>query len=492
MKREAVLSERVVSVGIAHLLQHFSKGREQEELCFGLWHQSTGLRRKTAIIYELIKPLPGERNLHGNASFEPQYLARVIREARRQSAGVAFLHSHPTAGWQSMSPDDIVAERDVISYPARATGLPLVGLTVGRDGYWSARWWENSGRKIERHWCRKVRVVRKKKYEIYGNPHASRDNRWSARLRRTLDSWGPDFQRTLEDLEIGIVGVGSVGCIVAEAMARVGVGAITLIDHDLANEHNLDRLLYGTARGLGARKIDIAADALKDHSTNADCSIHRIGHQIQDEIGYLAALDCDVILSCVDRPVGRDVLNYVSQAHLIPVIDAGVSVESFRTPRRFFGAHWRVHVVTPEHQCLRCAGQYSSGDVVSELDGSLSDPQYIKGLQDSGVRQNANTFPFALGAAGLQVNLALRYLLGEKWWPELTRQEYQFVKGTVTREDRRCDEGCSFPAIVCAGDGSSPPYLRATSRKANWKTRLTQACKEFLSKLPLAHVTRGR
>ncbi len=461
MNRGIVLSEYAAEAAKHHLLQHYSAGHVQEELCFGLWRQSTGATRKTAILYQILLPNPSERNLHGNASFEPHYLSRVVREARRQNAGVAFLHSHPTSGWQDMSSDDIVAERDVISYPARITGKPLVGLTIGSDGFWSARWWENDRNGVTRHWCGKVRVVRKKKYELYRRPQPMRSNDWSNRLRRTEDSWGEQFQRTLEELEVGIVGIGSVGCIAAESIARIGVGSITLIDGDCLEEHNLDRLLYGSANKLGRLKVDIAAEALQEHATNRTFRCLRVAEGIQNEKAYRAALDCDIILSCVDGPVGRDVLNYIAQAHLIPVVDTGVAVEAFQNPKKFFGAHWRAHVVTPEHQCLRCAGQYNSGDVVAELDGSLDDPIYIKGLEDAGVKQNMNTFPFALGAAALQVNLALRYMLGVDWWPELTRQEYQFAKGTLSRDRLFCTDACNFRKMVCAGDQKKPPYLRS-------------------------------
>ena len=281
MKREAVITGQVAQEGKDHLLRHYLNGREQEELCFALWRQSTGTKRKSAIVYQIITLQKTERNLHGNASFEPHYPSRAIRQAKRQGAGLAFLHSHPTGGWQGMSLDDVVAERDVISYPTRVTKHPLLGFTIGRDGYWSARWWEQARRGVERFWCDKVRVVGRKAYEIYSRPNSRSRNVWSARLRRTEDSWGSEFQQNIEILNVGVVGIGSVGSIAAEAFARIGIGSLTLIDGDRVEEHNLDRFLHGTNIHLGRKKIDVAAELLKKHATNARFVIHPVGTEIQ-------------------------------------------------------------------------------------------------------------------------------------------------------------------------------------------------------------------
>ena len=56
---------------------------------------------------------------------------------------------------------------------------------------------------------------------------------------------GARFPNTHSRAKIGIVGLGSAGCIVAESIARIGAGQITLIDLVRVEEHNLVRLLYG-------------------------------------------------------------------------------------------------------------------------------------------------------------------------------------------------------------------------------------------------------
>ena len=267
MSFEAVLTAEADSISTEHLLQHYKRNVIQEDLCFALWRPSTGEHRSTALIWEVLLPQQGERSLHRNASFQPSYVSRAIQTARQKGAGLAFMHSHPSPGWQGMSSADVEAERDVLAYPAWATGLPLVGMTLGTDGCWSARFWERDSGGMRRNWCKKVRVVGPQSYRMSFNNELSPIPPRRDILRRTFDTWGRESQNAISRLRVGIVGLGSVGCIVAEAMARIGIAQVILIDPDKVEEHNLDRLLYGTVKDIGKLKVDVAERAMKHNST---------------------------------------------------------------------------------------------------------------------------------------------------------------------------------------------------------------------------------
>ena len=464
MRFDAALTGEAHATSSHHLLQHYRRDTSQEDLCFALWRPSTGRERLTALIDEVILPEVGERHLHGNASFEPHYLARALAAARRKGAGLAFMHSHPGPGWQGMSEADIEAERDVLAYPAGATGLPLVGLTIGVDGQWSARFWERDGSQMQRRWCEKTRVVGGDLYRLHFNDELVPAPARREILRRTFDTWGPVAQNALARLHVGIVGLGSVGCLVAEAVARMGIARVTLVDPDRVEEHNLDRLLYGTTRDIGRLKVDVAADAMRQNATASNIDVTALPLSVHQKSAYEHALDCDIIFSCVDRPVARDVLNFVSQAHMIPVVDGGVSVEFDTANKRLFSTHWRAHISTPSHQCLRCRRQYNSSLVVMELDGSLDDPSYIRNLPPSDRPANQNVFAFSQGVASMEVNLMLRYLLAADWWPAVQQQEYQFITGTMTAATGECGPNCSFIARRARGDAEEPPYLAQEQR----------------------------
>ena len=459
MRFDAALTGEAHSTSTRHLLQHYRREELQEDLCFALWRPSTGRERLTALIDEIILPEDDERLLHGNASFQPQFLARALGLARTKEAGLAFMHSHPGPGWQGMSAADIVAERDVLAYPAGATGYPLLGLTVGVDGQWSARFWERQGAQMRRRWCEKTRIVGADVYQLHFNDEKVPAPARREILRRTFDTWGPNTQNAIARLHIGIVGLGSVGCLVAEAIARMGVGRVTLIDPDRVEEHNLDRLLYGTVEDIGRLKVEVAADAMKRSATADEIEVAALPLSVHQKSGYQHALDCDVIFSCVDRPVARDVLNFVSQVHMIPVIDGGVAVEFDTANQRLFSTHWRAHISTPSHQCLRCRGQYNSSLVVMELDGSLDDPSYVRNLPPSERPANENVFAFSQGVASMEVNLLLRYLVSPDWWPSVHQQEYQFITGTMQAVSGECGLHCSFKPRRSRGDEETPHYL---------------------------------
>ena len=76
---------------------HLLRADRQEDLCFALWHPSTGTTRTTALIEQLILPQEGERRVHGNASFEFHYFERALSLAARRGRIVALMHSHRSA-----------------------------------------------------------------------------------------------------------------------------------------------------------------------------------------------------------------------------------------------------------------------------------------------------------------------------------------------------------------------------------------------------------
>lgn len=474
---EVLLTDKAHKDACAHLLQHFKRGQMQEDLCFGLWTPSTGRHRKTAIVTDILLPKEDERSLHGNASFSGSYLARATRSAVSNRKGLVFMHSHPSPGWQDMSIPDIAAERDWIADTSRATRHPLVGMTVGVDTHWSARFWTEDGRNKARHWCKKVRLMDRTRLQVWRRPTTEAPSR--RYQRRTIESWGEQKQRDLEALRIGIVGLGSVGSVVAEGLARIGVREIVLIDHDLVEEHNLDRLLNAHRRDIGHSKTDIAERAVRKASTADNLLVinHRL--RIQHREALASAKDCDILVSCVDSPVARDLLNRTAYRDGIPVVDGGVEVRKHLGTERMNAARWKAHVACPCTECLRCKGQYTSSDVMLELDGSWSDPSYIRGKRSESLGAE-NVFCLSLATGSELLNLAVRMIIAEPWWPVQGSIERNLVTGRTKDHRLACHPNCTISSERWTGDHAtdiqylvdvSPARSHLIGRAIRWLLR---------------------
>ena len=429
----------------SHLLQHITQGIQQEDLCFALWRPSTGASRTTAVLTDVIAPLDGERLLHKGASFLPEFLERVFDAALLHKTGIAFLHSHFTPGWQPMSDEDVTTEQRLAPAVWGVTGLPLVGITMGTDGALSGRFWLRVGRRqFERKWCGTARVVGDD-FDVTFMEQLLPTPVFKTALKRTYSAWGEDKQNLLARLHCGIVGVGSVGAIIAENLARMGVQTLSLIDFDRVEEHNLDRLLHATTADIKYLKVDVAAKALITHATADHFDVRALPLSVTSQDGLKAALDCDVLFSCVDRPWARQVLNMIAYAHQIPVVDGGIRIST--TPSgKLRGADWRAHVAVKDRRCLECLGQFDPADVTLEREGLLDDPTYIEALpKDHFIHRNENVFAFATNAAGLMILQFLSLIIQPAGISNNGAQIFHFVTGTIETEDAQdCNPQCLF------------------------------------------------
>jgi hypothetical protein len=438
----------------AALHRHLQRQDGQEDLCFALWRPSRGASRLTALITELVLPRRGDRRVHGNASFTARYFERALGAAMAARGGLALLHSHPGAmGWQGISHDDAAAEGGHAGAAVGATGLPLLGLTLATgDGSWSARAWERSApRTYQPVWCDLVRVVGRRLSISTRSAALPRESR--EELDRTVAAWGEAVQRRIESLTVGIVGLGSVGSIVCEMLARIGAGKIVLIDFDRAERVNRDRVLhlYDSDVRDGRLKIEIAAAAARRAATAPGFEAVAVPYSVIEEEGFMAALDCDLLFSCVDRPWPRSALNFIAYAHLVPVVDGGIRlVQSVGGGVR--RGDVRAHSVGPARACLECLGQFAPEDVALERDGYLDDPTYIASLPAGHhLKARQNVFAFSLMAAALEAMHMLSMLVAPAGL-EFPAQAYHFVPGSLDDVSTACKARCPYRAMTGTGD----------------------------------------
>ena len=82
---------------------------------------------------------------------------------------------------------------------------------------------------------------------------------------------GSEAMRVLEASHVAVFGLGGVGGYAAEALARAGIGALTLVDHDRVSPTNVNRQIVALQSTIGLYKADVMAQRVAD--INPSCKI---------------------------------------------------------------------------------------------------------------------------------------------------------------------------------------------------------------------------
>lgn len=360
---------------------HLLRPDGQEDVLLATYVPSTGRTRVTALVQTVILPGPGDRLVHGSASFTSGYVLRAANQAQTLGHGLILVHSHPQGHhWQGLSQPDHDTEAVYLRLAATITKQPLVGMTLGGgNDAWSARfWYPTTGHATASPtWAESVRVVGSK-LQLTWNDAIRPAPVSTGKQRRTVSSWGAGAQASIVRLRVLVVGAGSVGLDVAQRLAATGLADIGVMDFDAVEPVNLDRMIGATRldAALGRSKTHVAARLMRSASTAARFTVHTHEESITDPVGVQTALDYDVIVSCVDGPWARAVLNALAYTDLIPVIDGGIAIDTLRDGR-MRGASWRSHTLFPGQPCMVCTRQLDVGEVTLDKQDLLEDPEYI-------------------------------------------------------------------------------------------------------------------
>ncbi|USZ14941.1 HesA/MoeB/ThiF family protein [Moraxella sp. FZFQ2102] len=164
-----------------------------------------------------------------------------------------------------------------------------------------------------------------------------------------LDDWDIDAQICLKNSHAIIVGMGGLGCPVAQTLARAGVGQLTLIDDDAVDISNLQRQSLYTTLDIGKPKSVCAKSALSHH--NEYTAITTITERISaDNICKLIG-KADLVIDCTDNFAVRDLLNRYTRSQNLPLLSTSAIAQV-----------GQIALYTEQTGCYRCVFGDDDGD----------------------------------------------------------------------------------------------------------------------------------
>ena len=137
--------------------------------------------------------------------------------------------------------------------------------------------------------------------------------------QRTEMMLGEDAVKRLKTSHVAVFGVGGVGGFTAEALARAGVGKITLIDSDKVSVTNINRQIIALHSTVGQFKTEAMRDRIKD--INPECEVVCI-NEFYSEENPIDLSGFDYIADCIDSVKSK--LHLITEANKtsIPVISS--------------------------------------------------------------------------------------------------------------------------------------------------------------------------
>lgn len=123
-------------------------------------------------------------------------------------------------------------------------------------------------------------------------------------LERSFPIFGEDGIEKLNNSSVIVFGVGGVGSWCSEALARCGVGNITVVDGDVASETNRNRQLIALDSTVDKPKSDLMAERIKD--INPDCRVRSLNLFYSAEtMNEIDLSEFDHIADCIDTVTSK-------------------------------------------------------------------------------------------------------------------------------------------------------------------------------------------
>lgn len=423
------------------LENHLTSGRS-ERFAFALTRTvSNGIDGPVLSVedIELIANDEVEQN-HTGWTVKDVALDRVHNRAIIENKGLVEFHDHHI-GPPGFSRLDESALEPMVKYVLDLLPGRPYGAAVLAEGRLHAEWFRSQDNAIQRGVYRSVTVVGDR-LTLLNAYHDDLEERFT----RQIPLLGRAGQTAARTLRVGVVGAGGTGSHAISLFSYLGVRDFVLLDDDLVETTNLNRLVTAELADVGAPKVLVARRRVLAVDPHA-CV--RVFSGLSPDGEHEELIEVDLIISCVDNDGPRHRLNELAVRADIPLIDIGTGVDPNIDPPAT-GA--RVCFFLPGTPCLTCTEELDLLEVARWY--KPSDQRTLDRAHGYGLPEAS---PSVVHLNGIAVNAAVAEVVA---W-------ISGARSPARRLDIDIDGAMSLPGVRVAP--SSDTARRAGCIDCGWK-----------------------
>jgi len=370
----------------------------------------------------------------GYRALTPQFIHRLITRARDERLVYLAVHNHGSDGEVGFSHVDF--ESHERGYPALlqiSRGMPVGALVFGHRSVQADIWLPNGVRLDLDETVVVGNAIKRLTPGVKGKVSDASDT-----YDRQIRMFGKAGQAELRKCRVGIIGLGGIGSLVAEYVARLGVGQFCLVDSDRVEESNLSRIVGASSSDVfeGNTKVAVAERLIRQ-ANNLAC-VQVVTDDVAKQSVAKVLTSCDYIFLCADSMRARLVFNAIVHQYLIPGVQLGSKIrcDSDGTLLEVMSAN---RAVRPGHGCLWCNQLIlpSLLAVEAKTDEERKAQAYgVEEVNPSVISLNA------ISAAHAVNDFLLNYLGLKRNGGALVYEHFHLLTGTRTLVEPRKDTDC--------------------------------------------------
>lgn len=332
-------------------------------------------------------------------------LISLFELAAKHNLAVVKIHGH--RGFDSFSETDDIADRDLLPsiYSWVDSDDPHGSAILMDDGRLFGRVVDVNGDFRPFH---RVCVVGDDLRFFDSSRHGSAEIPEFG--RRVSQAFGKGTFALLRSLRIAVIGCSGTGSPVIEQLARNCVGGLVLVDPDVIEEKNLNRILNSTMEDAKTQrpKVEVAKRSIEAMGLGTEVKIYQDSLFNSEVIKEVAS--CDIIFGCVDSIDGRFLLNKLASFYLIPYFDLGVKIEADGAGGvdQVAGS---VHYLRPDGSSLLSRNVFSLEDVRAAGIQRTAPAEYKRLLEEGYIRGVQEDRPAVIQLNMLVASFAVNELL---------------------------------------------------------------------------------